>query len=80
MDGWRPYVPNHVNLGMMNCKEVKELEPINKIRQFLDNAKEGVIFISFGTVVKVIISNFKYCIFWSVFKTIFFHFASLMWL
>ena len=54
MDGWRPYVPNHVNLGMMNCKEVKKLAPTDKIGQFLDNAKEGVIYVSFGTVVKVI--------------------------
>jgi hypothetical protein len=55
MDGWRPYVPNHVNLGMMNCKEVKKLAANDKIGQFLDNAKEGVIYVSFGSVIKVII-------------------------
>ena len=47
MDGWRPYVPNFVSLGMMNCKGVDKLPPDNKIGQFLDNAKEGVIYVSF---------------------------------
>lgn len=51
MDGWRPYVPNFVSLGMMNCKGVDKLPPDNKIGQFLDNAKEGVIYVSFGSVI-----------------------------
>jgi hypothetical protein len=33
MDGWRPYVPNHVNLGMLNCQGVGKLPPDNKIGQ-----------------------------------------------
>ena len=31
MDGWRPYAPNHVNLGMMNCREIKKLPPTDKV-------------------------------------------------
>ena len=51
MDGWRPYAPNHVNLGMMNYKGVKKLAPEDKIGQFLDSAKEGVVYVSFGSVI-----------------------------
>ena len=51
MDGWRPYAPNHVNLGMMNCKGVKKLAPEDKIGQFLDSAKEGVVYVSFGSMI-----------------------------
>ena len=52
MDGWRPYAPNHVNLGMLNCKGVKNLPPGDKIAKFLDSAKEGVIYVSFGSVIQ----------------------------
>ena len=52
MDGWRPYAPNNVNLGMLNCKGVKNLPPGDKIAQFLDSAKEGVIYVSFGSVIQ----------------------------
>ena len=52
MDGWRPLSPNHVFLGMMNCKETKKLDPADKIGKFLDDAKEGVIYVSFGSVMR----------------------------
>jgi glucuronosyltransferase len=69
MDGWRPYVPNHVNLGMMNCKAVEKLPPDNKIGQFLDNAKEGVVYVSFGSVISAsLMSEEKRQSFLSAFK------------
>jgi glucuronosyltransferase len=52
LDGWRPVAPNHVYLGMMNCKEPKQLDPEDKIAKFLNNSKEGVIYVSFGSVVR----------------------------
>ena len=52
MDGWRPTAPNHVNLGMMNCKEPKKMDPKDMITKFLDEATDGVIYVSFGTVIK----------------------------
>ncbi len=52
MDGWRPYAPNHVNLGMMNCLELKRLDPEDQVLKFLDGATEGVVYVSFGTVVR----------------------------
>jgi glucuronosyltransferase len=36
---------------MMNCKGVKKLAPEDKIGQFLDSAKEGVVYVSFGSVI-----------------------------
>lgn len=52
MDGWRPYMPNHINLGMMNCLETKAFDPEDKIGKFLDDSKEGVVYVSFGTVIR----------------------------
>ena len=46
MDGLRPIAPNYIYLGMMNCKEPKPLP--DDLKEFMDNAKDGVIYVSFG--------------------------------
>ena len=46
MDGLRPTAPNYVYLGMMNCKDPKPLP--TDLREFMDGAKDGVIYVSFG--------------------------------
>ena len=69
MDGWRPLAPNHVFLGMMNCKKVKQLDPNDKIRKYLDEATDGVIYVSFGTVIKAaFMSDDKRKMFLNTFK------------
>jgi glucuronosyltransferase len=69
MDGWRPVSPNHVFLGMMNCKKVKQLEPNDTIGKFLDEAKDGVIYVSFGTVIRAaFMSDEKLQMFLNTFK------------
>lgn len=50
MDGNRPYAPNFISLGMMNCREAKELP--KDLKTYMDDAPEGVIYVSFGSVVK----------------------------
>ena len=51
MDGIRPVSPNFVMIGMMNCRPPKEL-PEN-IKSFIEESGEnGVIFVSFGSVLK----------------------------
>ncbi|TRY78677.1 hypothetical protein TCAL_13198 [Tigriopus californicus] len=50
MDGNRPYAPNFISLGMMNCRESKELP--QDLKSYMDDAPEGVIYVSFGSVVK----------------------------
>jgi glucuronosyltransferase len=52
LDGWRPQTPNHIYLGMMNCRGTTPLDNQSKLKQFLDSAKEGVIYVSFGTVLR----------------------------
>lgn len=52
MDGWRPVAPNHIFLGMMNCKQTKQLDANDTIGKFLDEATDGVIYVSFGTVIR----------------------------
>lgn len=52
MDGWRPVAPNHIFLGMMNCKQTKRLDANDTIGKFLDEATDGVIYVSFGTVIR----------------------------
>ena len=44
----RPNLPNVINVGSMLIREVQEL-PVH-IQHFLDNAPDGVIFVSFGSV------------------------------
>ena len=69
MDGWRPVAPNHVFLGMMNCKETKKLDPADKIGKFLDDAKDGVIYVSFGSALRAsYMSNEKRQLFLNIFK------------
>ena len=69
MDGWRPVAPNHIYLGMMNCKEAMKLDPKDKIGKFLDDAKEGVIYVSFGSVLRAsFMSEDKRKLFLNVFK------------
>ena len=46
MDGLRPVAPNYIYLGMMLCKEPKPLP--DELREFMDDAKDGVIYVSFG--------------------------------
>ena len=54
MDGWRPYMPNYIPIGMMNCRPPKQLDPkTDKIGKFLNDAKEGVVYVSFGSVLQV---------------------------
>jgi glucuronosyltransferase len=51
MDGMRPLSPNYIMIGMMNCRPGKEL-PSN-IKKFIDESgDEGVIFVSFGSILK----------------------------
>ena len=45
-NGLRPVSHNYVTVGMMNCKEAKPLPP--DLQTFMDEAKDGVIFVSFG--------------------------------
>ncbi|XP_055297523.1 UDP-glucosyltransferase 2-like [Sitodiplosis mosellana] len=46
----RPYAPNIIEVGGMQIKkEVNPLPP--KIQKFLDEAKDGVIFVSFGSYI-----------------------------
>ena len=46
LDGLRAIAPNYIYVGMMNCRPA---EPLPKdLRNFLDEAKEGVVYISFG--------------------------------
>merc|ERR1711936_1519829 len=45
--------PNYVHLGMMNCRAPKTIDEDPKLKQFLDDAgPEGVIYVSFGSVLK----------------------------
>ena len=52
MDGWRPIVYNFVNLGMMNCRKASRDFEDKELQKFLDGAKKGVIYVSFGSVLK----------------------------
>ena len=45
-DGNRPITPNHVYIGMMNCREAKPLP--GDLKKFMDSGKDGVIYVSFG--------------------------------
>jgi hypothetical protein len=53
MDGLRPVAPNFVYVGMMNCRPPVALP--KDLEDFMKTGKEnGVIFVSFGSVLKVI--------------------------
>lgn len=45
-DGNRPLSPNHIYIGMMNCREAKPLP--EDLQSFMDSGKDGVIYVSFG--------------------------------
>lgn len=49
-DGLRPVSPNYVMIGMMNCRQGQPLP--NQLQTFMDEAEHGVIFVSFGSVLK----------------------------
>ena len=52
LDGWRPVSHNYVNLGMMNCRKPRADFEDKKLQKFLDEAKDGVIYVSFGSALK----------------------------
>ncbi len=51
MDGLRPLSPNYIQIGMMNCKPGKPL-PQDLERFIEESGEHGVIFVSFGSVLK----------------------------
>ena len=52
LDGWSPMSPNFIQLGMMNCRPAKPFAKGDKIGDFLDKSKNGVIYLSFGSALK----------------------------
>lgn len=50
MKGLRPVPPNLVYCGMMQCRPAKELPP--DLQQFMDEAADGVLLVSFGSVLQ----------------------------
>ena len=50
MSGLRPVPPNLVYCGMMQCKPAKDLP--QDLKQFMDEATEGVLYVSFGSVLQ----------------------------
>jgi len=49
-DGLRPTSPNYVTIGMMKCDPPPALP--KDLQKFMDDAKDGVIFVSFGSVMQ----------------------------
>ena len=52
LSGWTPMAPNYVQLGLLNCRPGKDFAENEQIGNFLKNSKKGVVFISFGSVLK----------------------------
>ena len=50
MGGMRPVPPNIVYCGMMQCREPRPLA--GDLKQFMDSATEGVLYVSFGSVLQ----------------------------
>jgi len=50
MNGMRPVTPNVVYVGMMQCRPPKKLP--DDIQKFMDEAKDGVVYVSFGSVLQ----------------------------
>ena len=48
MDGMRPVPPNIVYCGMMQCRKARPLA--GDLKQFMDSATEGVLYVSFDSV------------------------------
>ena len=69
LDGWAPMVPNYVQLGMMNCRPGNPFQAGDEIGDFLKKSKKGVIFVSFGSIIKgSLMTPDKKQIFLNVFK------------
>ena len=49
-DGLRPVMPKTILAGLMSCRPAKQLP--NNLEKFIRESKHGVIFVSFGSVVK----------------------------
>jgi len=49
-DGLRPVLPNVVRGGLMSCFPGNELD--KELKEWVEGAEDGVIFMSFGSVVK----------------------------
>ena len=49
-DGLRPVMPNTIMAGLMTCTEAKPLP--QDLKEFVENSENGVIFVSFGSIVK----------------------------
>jgi len=49
-DGLRPVMPNVVRGGLMSCRPGNKLE--GELKDWVEGAKDGVIYVSFGSVVK----------------------------
>ncbi len=49
IDGFEPTVPNHIMLGMMNCKPARGFKKGDQIGDFIEKSKNGVIYMSFGS-------------------------------
>jgi len=49
-DGLRPLLPNSIQAGLMSCDEGSPLE--GELKDWVEGAKHGVIYLSFGSVVK----------------------------
>lgn len=68
MDGNRPTAPNFVYLGMMNCREPEPIED-KRLKEFMEStaaAENGVILVSFGTVLRSSsVNNYHVRIKWS---------------
>lgn len=52
LDGWSPQMPNFVPLGMMNCRPGKAFAKGDPIGDYLAASKNGVVYVSFGSVLK----------------------------
>lgn len=48
--GSRPFAPTVVELGGIHIKEAKPLDP--EIKAILDSAKDGVIYVSWGSMIR----------------------------
>merc|ERR1711874_865378 len=59
-DGIRPVMPNSILAGMMTCKP-QDLDPLtNELKEWVEGAEHGVIYVSFGSV----FANLKQRIIW----------------
>jgi glucuronosyltransferase len=52
LDGWGSTAPNFVQVGMMNCRPSKGFTKGDKIGEFMNKSKNGVVFVSLGSVLR----------------------------